>query len=93
MTEKKTANNSKDKVSFEDALGRLEKIVAEMEGGELPLEANMKKFEEGMKLARFCTEKLGETEKKIEVLMKDSEQPEWQEMSESKPETPELDFG
>jgi len=79
---------------FEEALERLEKIVAEMEQGELPLEISMKKFEEGMKLARFCTRALGDTEKKIEVLLKQSPEPEWQpcDIGEPAGENPEVDF-
>ncbi|MDX9785960.1 MAG: exodeoxyribonuclease VII small subunit [Desulfobacterales bacterium] len=58
--------------SFETALVKLEKIVEEMESGELPLEKSLKKFEEGVALSRFCTEKLDEYEKKISLLLKDS---------------------
>lgn len=65
-------------LEFENALQRLEKIVTEMESGELPLKKNMEHFEEGMKLVKHCQEKLGETEKKIEVLInKNRENPEW----------------
>jgi exodeoxyribonuclease VII small subunit len=58
------------KKSFEAALNRLEKIVSEMEEGELSLDEMLKKFGEGMKLAQFCSKKLDEAEKKIEVLVK-----------------------
>ncbi len=54
--------------SFEEAIGRLEKIVAEMEGAELPLEDVLKKYEEGTRLVRFCGQKLEEAEKRIELL-------------------------
>lgn len=57
------------KISFEKALEKLEQIVHEMESGQLPLETALKKFEEGIKLSQFCSEKLDETEKKISVLM------------------------
>ena len=56
--------------SFEQAIQRLEKIVAEMEGAELPLEDVLKRYEEGTRLARFCTQKLDEAEQKIEILQK-----------------------
>jgi exodeoxyribonuclease VII small subunit len=59
------------KKSFEQALGQLEKIVEELEAGDLPLEKAMQKFEEGMELTRFCTRKLDETEKKINQLLRD----------------------
>ncbi len=53
---------------FEEALERLETIVAAMEKGELPLEETIRHYEEGMKLARLCAEKLGDAEKRIEIL-------------------------
>ena len=57
-------------LTFEQAIQRLEKIVADMEGAELPLEDVLKKYEEGTRLVRFCSQKLEEAEKKIEVLAK-----------------------
>lgn len=56
--------------SFEQAIQRLEKIVADMESAELPLEDVLKKYEEGTRLVRFCGQKLDEAEKKIELLQK-----------------------
>jgi len=58
--------------SFEQAIQRLEKIVADMESAELPLEDILKKYEEGSRLVRFCSQKLEEAEKKIELLTKNS---------------------
>ncbi len=57
------------KPTFEKAMQQLEEIVAELEKGELPLEKAMKKFEEGISLSRYCTEKLDETERRITLLM------------------------
>lgn len=57
-----------EKFQFEKALEDLEKIVAAMESGELTLDQALKKYEEGVQLVRACQEKLGEAEKKIEVL-------------------------
>ena len=57
------------KLSFEKALEQLEQIVHEMESGRLPLESALKKFEEGIKLSRFCSQKLEETEKRINLLI------------------------
>lgn len=57
------------KKSFEESMEKLEKIVEELEAGELPLDKALKKFEEGVALSRFCFEKLDETEKKITALM------------------------
>lgn len=56
--------------TFEEAIQRLEKIVADMESAELPLEDVLKKYEEGTRLVRFCSTKLEEAEKKIELLTK-----------------------
>ena len=58
---------------FEDAMKRLEDIVENLEGGELPLEDCLKTFEEGMKLLTFCSTKLDEVEKRVTVLVKESE--------------------
>jgi exodeoxyribonuclease VII small subunit len=57
--------------TFEQALQALEQIVQELESGELPLEKAMHKFEEGIRLTRFCTQKLDETEQKINLLVQD----------------------
>ena len=57
-------------LTFEQAIQRLEKIVADMEGANLPLEDVLKRYEEGTRLVRFCNQKLEEAEKKIEVLAK-----------------------
>ncbi len=58
--------------NFEGALKKLEKIVDELESGDLSLSDSIKKYEEGMKLSQFCTKKLHDIQKKIEVLVKDS---------------------
>jgi exodeoxyribonuclease VII small subunit len=52
-------------------LQKLEAIVTQMEEGDLPLEETLKAFEEGVKLARFCANKLDEAERKVEKLMRD----------------------
>ncbi|MEW5736635.1 MAG: exodeoxyribonuclease VII small subunit [Thermodesulfobacteriota bacterium] len=61
------------KMSFEQAMERLEKIVQQMESGDLPLESTLVSFEEGMKLTRFLTEKLDEVQKKVSVLTADAQ--------------------
>ena len=55
--------------SFEKAMERLEKIVGEMEDGTLGLEDMIKRFEEGQTLIKFCSGRLNEVEKKVEVLV------------------------
>ncbi|MDD4869789.1 MAG: exodeoxyribonuclease VII small subunit [Kiritimatiellae bacterium] len=69
MTTKKT-DKIEEKISFEKALERLEAIVNEMESGSLSLDKMIARFEEGQSLLKFCTQKLNEVEKKIEVLVK-----------------------
>jgi len=58
------------KVDFEKSLERLETLVNEMEGGQLPLEEMIKHFEEGSTLVTLCSKKLTEVEQKIEKLVK-----------------------
>jgi exodeoxyribonuclease VII small subunit len=53
---------------FEKALARLEKIVEELESGNVSLDEALKHYEEGVKLSRACQEKLTQAEKKIEIL-------------------------
>jgi exodeoxyribonuclease VII small subunit len=59
------------KQTFEKAMEQLEEIVQELESVDLPLEQAIKKFEEGVQLAKFCSDKLDETEKRISILLKD----------------------
>jgi len=58
---------------FENALSRLESIVAELERGELALEKALQLFEEGITISRFCNCKLTEAERKVEILLKNQE--------------------
>jgi len=60
---------AKDK--FEEALKKLEELVKKMESGDLALEDSLKAFEEGIRLIRFCTGKLDEAERRVEILIKD----------------------
>lgn len=55
--------------NFESSLAALEKIVRELERGELPLEKSLELFERGVKLSRECQERLQEAERRIEVLL------------------------
>jgi exodeoxyribonuclease VII small subunit len=61
------------KQTFENAMKRLEAIVQELESGDLTLDEALKKFQEGVKLSEFCSNKLDETEKKVAILLKDQE--------------------
>jgi exodeoxyribonuclease VII small subunit len=60
------------KKTFEQSLKQLEQIVHELESGDLPLELAIKKFEEGIELSKFCSQKLEETERRITLLMQNS---------------------
>lgn len=58
---------------FEEAFQKLESIVKKLEDGNLSLEESLKAFEEGVRLSRFCSKKLDEAEKKVEILLKESD--------------------
>lgn len=61
------------KLSFEKAMEQLERIVQELESGDLSLEKALQRFEEGIQLSRQCTEILEESEKKISLLMEQAD--------------------
>ena len=58
------------KLSFEDALVKLETIVESMESGDVPLAELLAKFEDGTKLLKICESRLKDAELKIELLKK-----------------------
>lgn len=57
---------------FEKAFQQLEKIVQRLEGEEIPLDESLGLFEEGIRLSRFCHQRLEEVEKKIELILADA---------------------
>lgn len=57
-------------IKFEEALKNLEQIVEALEGGDVPLEESLAKYEEGVKLVKLCQKKLEQAKKKIEILVK-----------------------
>ena len=61
---------SPKKFDLEKSLAALEKLVTELESGDLPLEKAMQKFEEGIKLTRGCQAALKEAEQKVQILLK-----------------------
>lgn len=67
---KKTEAQGKN---FEASLAALEKVVRELERGDLPLEESLKLFEQGVKLSRECQERLNQAERRVEVLLRDTE--------------------
>ncbi len=59
--------------NFESSLEELERIVRELEQGELTLEKSLDLFEQGVKLSRECQERLSQAERRIEILMRDNQ--------------------
>jgi exodeoxyribonuclease VII small subunit len=59
--------------TFETSLEELERIVRELEQGELTLENSLELFEQGVKLSRECQERLTQAERRIEILMRDNQ--------------------
>jgi exodeoxyribonuclease VII small subunit len=62
-----------EELKFEEALERLEAIVKKMEEGEMTLEESLGAFEEGITLSRFCSKKLDDIERRVEVLLKEND--------------------
>jgi len=58
---------------FEKSLEKLEGIVRKMEEGDMSLEDSLKAFEEGIKLSRFCADRLDEAERKVEILLREDD--------------------
>ena len=67
---KREQKNAAAAASFEGQLASLERIVRELERGDLPLEQSLELFEQGVKLSRECQERLNEAERRIEVLLR-----------------------
>jgi exodeoxyribonuclease VII small subunit len=59
-------------LNFETAMDRLEKIVEQMESGQLPLEDLIVRYEEGMNLVKVCQDRLASAEQKIEIIARNS---------------------
>lgn len=59
-------------LNFEESMESLEKIVQELEKGDLNLDDSVKKFEEGMKISKECNKFLEEAEKRITVLINEN---------------------
>jgi len=57
-------------IKFEEALKKLEKIVEDLEKGDLSLDEALKKYQEGIELSRLCNQRLESAKKKIDILVK-----------------------
>jgi len=64
-------SKKKNDASLESHLNGLEKIVSELENGELSLEESLKKFEEGVKLTKNCQQIIDDAEKRIKIITKE----------------------
>jgi exodeoxyribonuclease VII small subunit len=67
---KREQKNAGGATNFEGQLASLERIVRELERGDLPLEQSLELFEQGVRLSRECQERLNEAERRIEVLLR-----------------------
>lgn len=61
-----------EKINFEDDMQKLEKIVEELEKGDLNLDDSISKFEEGIKISKDCNKMLDDAEKKITILLENN---------------------
>ena len=57
-------------IKFEEALKKLEKIVSDLETGDMSLDESLSKYEEGIKLSKICSRQLEAAKSKVELLMK-----------------------
>jgi exodeoxyribonuclease VII small subunit len=62
-----------EEVKFEEALKQLEAIVSRLEVGDLPLEQALSIFEEGVRLAKLCAQRLNEAERRVNILVRSGE--------------------
>lgn len=62
-----------EEVKFEEALKQLEAIVSRLEVGDLPLEQALSIFEEGVRLAKLCSQRLNEAERRVNILVKSAD--------------------
>jgi exodeoxyribonuclease VII small subunit len=62
------AQKAKTALSFEKSVAELEKIVAQMEQGDLPIEKSLDLYEKGIGLTKSCQEALEKAQLKIEEL-------------------------
>ena len=74
MAEKNKGNDKAEKLSFEDAMNRLEEIVRSLESGDVPLDDSLGLFEEGVKLVKQCNGMLDAVQKKISLITGNGEE-------------------
>ncbi|MFC0214212.1 exodeoxyribonuclease VII small subunit [Paenibacillus chartarius] len=64
-----SSSNEPETLSFEQAIEKLETIVAKLESGDVPLEQAIELYQEGMRLSHLCGQKLEQVERSIEMLV------------------------
>jgi exodeoxyribonuclease VII small subunit len=67
------SNGQEQARTFEASLEALEQIVRQLEHGDLSLEKSLELFEQGIRLSRECQERLSQAERRIEILLRDSQ--------------------
>ncbi len=67
-------NENFEKMSYEEAVKKLEAIVNRLEDTEIPLEESLSSFQEGIALSRYCREKLAEIEYRVDYLLKEEQE-------------------
>ncbi len=67
-------NKKLEKMTYEEAVQKLEEIVSRLEDTEIPLEESLSSFQEGIALSRYCREKLAEIEYRVEYLLKEEQE-------------------
>jgi exodeoxyribonuclease VII small subunit len=71
----KSGPSEEQQPSFEDTLAELERLVAELESGDLPLDAALRTFEQGVRLTRDCQAALERAQQKVQLLLQRSDGP------------------
>lgn len=66
------SKNDNEKITFEQALTKLEQIVAQLEKEDVPLEQMLTYYQEGMELSKICSDKLQHTEEKMTQILNDN---------------------
>lgn len=74
MSKEKNSDINLNSLDFETALEKLKKIVEDLEKGGLSLDKTLSEFSQGMKLLKFCHQKLDKAEKKIELMVKKNDE-------------------
>lgn len=69
----KTAPADAAPPDLENAIVQIDSILAEMEGGKLPLNQLISRYEEGVKLVKLCQEQLHKAEQRIQIVTKEAE--------------------